>query len=790
MFKNYLKSALRFLQRNKLFTGINILGLSLALAVTFIILLYVINELSYNSSFANRKQIYRVLNFYEEMKITDDETPYVLAKTVKDEFPQVKCVAPTRNYGNFSIKLDEESIPVSNVVCSNSEIFEIFDISVDGPTKNILDDKNAIVISHKQAQKFFPGINPIGKEITAVMDDKQEIFVVKGVFDDIPVNSTLYADCFISSKWAIETLNQRLKDKNAETEWKPGFWSNWVLLEKNTNIASLDNQFRALEKKVFGENDRYNYSLQNLSDVYLGSQEINSEAAKGNLKNIRIFSAIALLIIIVAVFNYIVLSIAVSTGRAKEIGIRKTHGASIQSVRQQLLNESVVLTMLVLPIALLLAWAAKPYAEQLFQTKLLIIPSNIIMYAAAYVALTLFIGLVSGLYTTAYLSKLNVISILKNQAQTGKTKSQVRFALIVVQLVIFCSFISSTLIIQSQYKYALEKDPGYYNTDVLFIDVANSSQNAAAFINSIKAYPDVISAAGSIDVLPMVNNWPYPMQLLNDKSKKVPIELLAVDYDFVETMGLQLLEGRSFSRKIDADNGHSYLLNEKAVKALGLTDPIGKQIDMDQGAIIGIVKDFNLHSFHSEIPPLLILASDSWIKQVAVHYKTGTFGNLLPLIKTEWEEIAPGQPFNYKTIEDIKREIYTGEKNLSVIISIFALFSMLIASLGLFGLTLYTAKSRTKEIGIKKVLGSSGSTIIFSFLKENFIPVFIASLLSAPVTWYFMNRWLSNFSYKTTINFWVFVIAFVIAAMVVCATVFFQAGRASRINPVEALRYE
>ena len=789
MFQNYLKSSLRFLKRNKLFAGINILGLSFALAASFIILLFVINELSYNSCFKNRKQIYRVLNYSPNYKITDEGSPYILSKSIKDDFPQVKYVARVRNMKGFQIKLNDEFIPVRNAVGSDSQIFKIFDIPVAEQQDNILDEPNSIVLSRKQAQKFFPNENPVGKELVALANDKEEVFVVKGVFDDIPVNSTLQADCFINSKWPLERLNKKFEDENVETNWHSIYWVTWLLLNENADVASLEEQFRALEKKVFGEENKYDFSVQNLPDVYLGSQEINSGASKGNMKNIRIFSAIAFLIIIVAAFNYIILSTAVSTGRAKEIGIRKTNGASAQSIRKQLLNESVVLAMLALPIALFLAWQGKPYAENLFQTKLLIISSNIAIYVVVYLALTLFIGLASGLYTSSILSKLNVISILKNSAQTGKRKSRVRFALIVVQLVIFCSFVSSTLIIRSQYKFALEKDPGYYNKDILFIDMGKSSPDSKAFINNIKTYTNVISAGGG-DALPMLNYWPYNIDHFQDKSKKVPIEVLGIDYDFVETMGIQLLEGRSFSREFGSDEQYSYLLNEKAVKALGITDPIGKHIDIEEGTVIGVVKDFNLHSFHRDIPPLLMVVSDGFVMQVAVHYKPGTLGNLLPLIKAEWGKVAPNQPFNYKTIEELKKEIYTGERNLSVIISICALFSLLIATFGLFGLTLYVAKSQTKEIGVKKVFGSSEEGIVFSFLRKNFVMVVIATILSIPLTILVMNRWLSNFSYRTNITWLVFAIAFVLAVLVVSVTVLYHSCRASRVNPIEALRYE
>ncbi len=790
MIKNYLISTIRFLRRNKLFAGINILGLSLALAASFIILLFVINELSYNTCYKNRKQIYRVLGYNTEVKIISDGTPYVLSQSIKNEFHQAKYVAATKNMGKLNIKLNEEFIPINHVIGTNSELFKIFDLTIDGQQENILDEPNSIVISQKQARKFFSDDNPIGKELVVLLNEKEEVFIVKGVFNDIPVNSTLQADFFINSKWPLERLNMRNKDKNAETNWYSFDWDIWLLLNKNSDIAQLNQHFRALEKKVYGEKDRHDFSIQNLSDVYFDSQEIYSGFKKGNLKSIRIFSAISILIIIVAAFNYIILSTAVSTGRAKEIGVRKTNGASSQSIRKQMLNESVVLILLVLPIALLLAFLGKPYAEELFQTKLLVIKSNIIIYVLIYLALTISIGLTSGLYTSSLLSRLNVMIILKNPIQTGKRKSRVRFALIVVQLVIFCIFVSSTLIINSQYNYALNENPGYYNKDILFINMRRNSESSSAFMNNIKAYPNVISVGGAIDALPMTSYWPYPMELPNDKSKKVPIELLAIDYNFIEAMGIEVVEGRSFSREIDGNKDDIYVLNEKAVKALELTNPIGKKIDVVNGTVIGVVKDFNLHSFHSDIPPLLIVASDNYATQVAIHYKAGTLKKLLPLIKSEWAKIAPNLPFNYKTIDELKKEIYSEERNLSVIVSISSIFSLLIATLGLFGLTLFVMKTQTKEIGLKRVFGSSQKGIVFSFIRKNFTMVIIATIFSTPISIFIMNIWLRGFSYKTNIEWWIFAVTFFLATLMVLAIVYFHSYRASRVNPIEAIRYE
>jgi putative ABC transport system permease protein len=795
MLKNYVTIALRFLKRNKLFAGINIFGLSLALAVSFIILLFVINELSYNTNFNNSKEIYRIVTYWDNYKRTSDKTPYVLSQSIRGEFSQVKNVASVKRFSKIDVKLDQETISINKVVAANSEIFKIFDLNLIGQQKNILDERNSIVLSNKQKQKLFPNINPIGKEIIVLINNKKEVFIVKGIFEDIPVNSTFQADCFISSIWAIESINQNDTEWNAETDWHLDFWETWLMLDKKANVASLNKQFRALEEKVFKENDNINFSLQNLSDVYLHSEHIDSSTRKGNIKNIYILSAIALLVIIVASFNYIILSVAVSSGRAKEIGIRKTNGASPKSIKKQLLSESVVLVLLVFPVVLLLTWLGKPYAEKLFQTKLLIIKSNILFYILIYVLLTLLIGLASGFYTSSFLSKLNVVNIFKNPLQTGKRKTKIRYALVVVQLIIFCIFVSSTLIIRSQYKFAIEKDPGYNNKNILFINVGMNPARTKTFINNIKVYPHVISVGGSFELLPIRGGMPSVYQHLQDKNKKVNGQLVPVNQGFIKTMGLTLIEGNDYAKNFSSENDVAFYANETAVKELGISNPIGFVTDplgqhMVGGRIVGVVKDFNVYSIHSDIPPLFYAVLDDFVKQVVVRYQDGTLNSLLPLIKKEWEKISEGQIFNYKTIEDYNKEFYAEEKNLNTIVSISALFTLFIATIGLFGLTLFSMKSQTKEIGIKKVFGSSEKRIVFSFLRQNLVMVVIATIFSIPITMNVMNKWLNNFSYKINITWWIFAVTFVLATLVVILTVLYHSYKASRINPVEALRYK
>lgn len=790
MLKNYLKSAFRFIRNNKLFAAINLLGLSIALAASFIILLFVINELSYNRYHKNSKQVYRVLNYYVDFKNIMSGTPYILATALKDEFPQVEKAVRARYVRGLSLLVRDEWITVNDAIATDSEIFDIFTLPlVNGsPESNILDDLNSIVLSASLAEILFPGQNPLGQEIRGKINNAEQVFTVRGVFKDMPENSTFRTRCLLNSKWTLEPINTTFKITNAETDWTMNFWTTWVRLSKNCNVKSLEDQFRSFEVKNISETPPFQYSLQNLRDVYLKSTNVANSGISGNMKNVKLFSAIAFLIVLVAAINYIILSTAVSTGRRLEIGIRKTFGALNRSIKNQLLSESVLLALIVLPAALVLMKISLPFAGKLFQKELNIISANVVIYLGVFLALTVIIGIISGLYTSSYLSGLKVVDIIKSSAYTGRRKQYIRSFLIILQLVIFCTFVSSTLVIRSQYKFALNKDPGYYNKDIILVDLGRDFKGYSAFINSIKSNPNVIMAGGVMDGLPMRGSMSSMIPHSEDKTIKVKVEGLAVDYNFINTMGIKVLSGREFSQDFGSDLKQSVMLNESAVKQLGITDPVGKQFM--GSTIIGIVKDFNLHSIHSDIPPLTINMTDQYIQQVAVHYKPGTLTSILSMIEAEWKKAAPERSFSYTPIEDLIKNIYSSERNLSTIVSIFALFTLLIAAFGLFGLTLFIARSRIREIGIKKVFGSSENSIVYSFMLNNLLLVIAAILISIPVTLHFMTKWLNNFAYRTGIDWTVFLISFVIAAVVVLLTVFIQSYKASRTNPVDALRHE
>ena len=622
-----------------------------------------------------------------------------------------------------------------------------------------------------------------------LINNSEQLLVVNGVFENIPRNSTFRGDCFLNGRWTLEPLNQAFGVSDMDVNWTYDFWNTWILLADDADAAALDEQFEAFELKHISDDPHVQYSLQNLPDVYLRSADIANTRITGDIKNIRLFSTVALLILLIATINYIILSIAVSTGRAKEIGIRKTVGASIARIRKQVLSESIMLSLLVLPVALFFMWLAKPAAEKLFQTSLELIRANVILYISFYLLLTVYIGLASGLYASSYLARMKVLDVLKQQVSFGRKRKFFRSSLIVLQLVIFCSFVSGTLLIRSQYQYAISKDPGYHNHDILQIDLGRGFGSYDAFLSGIRSIPDIKLAAGAMDGLPM-NGWgTFMLPHFQDEEVKVKLEGFAVDYGILETMGMAILEGRSFSTEYGSDLKHSVVLNETAVRELGIDDPIGRFL-YDSTAIIGVVKDFNLHSIHTEIPPLVISMTDKYLFYILVHYQSGTLAELIPKLEAEWLKVEPARPFASTTIEDLFEEAYSSEKNLGTILSIAALFALLIAAFGLFGLTLFVARSRTHEIGIKKVFGSSEKAIVYSFLRNNFLMVVIAELLSIPVTLYFIGKWLNNFPYRVNVGWWVFVIAFLIATLVVLLTVSFHSFRASRINLVDALRYE
>ncbi|NHB67943.1 ABC transporter permease [Perlabentimonas gracilis] len=786
-----LKTALKFLRKNKAFAVINLVGLSIALAVSFIIILYVVNELSYDSCHKNRKDVYRVVSYFVDFDRTQASTPYILASTLKDEYPQVRGAVNVRPLRGFAIKHNNGLIPIGNPIGTSSEVFDIFTLPIVGSIgpSGFLDDNYSICLSQSLAAKLFENGDVVGKDVVAIINNEEQTLRVTAVFKDIPKNSTFTADCFVNGFWTIAPINSTFNTDNADVNWIFEFWQTWILLEENTNPNDIESQFRDFEKKYIYDTPHVNYSLQNLSDVYLGSENIGNSGLQGNKRDIRLFALIALLILVVAAINYIILSTAVSIGRTKEIGVRKTNGARTSHLRQQLLMESTMLTLLVLPIAYYLMMLGMPYASDLFQKELLIIKGNVIYYVLVYIALTIAIGIASGLYTSTWLSRLNVLSVLKNPLASGRSKHSFQSGLIVLQLVIFCFFVSSTLIVNSQYRFSIKKNPGFHNENLLFLNIRKGNTKYQPILQDIRSVPYVKSAAGTGQALPMRGLGMISLPNAQDNDKKVTVVVLDVDYHFLETMGIELVEGRYFSEDYGSDFTSSGILNQIAVAQLGIENPIGHQVSKPYN-IIGVAKDFYFQSFHTEIMPLMIVMTDDYIEQIAIKYQPETLTLLLPRLQELWEKHTPDEPFRFSLVEELTSRLYEKERKLVTTATMAALFTLIIACMGLFGLTLFIVQRRTKEIGIRKVLGSSATQIVLSFIKTNLLYVLIAVVISTPITILVMREWLNNYVERIDIGWWIFALTFAIAALVVVLTVLAHSYRAARVNPVEALRYE
>ncbi len=784
MIKNYFKTAIRFLKQNKLFALINLFGLSVALAASFIILLYVINELSYDHCHKNRKSIYRILSYYPDLKSTGDPEPYILGTTLKEKFPQIEKICRILPL-SLNFKTEKGSIK-EMAISTDSDVFNIFTLPlIEYSSKNdLLDDKNSIVISHGLAIKLFGNKNVVGKKIVAETFEGDHLFTISGVFANIPENSTFNTQCIISTKWSVDYINKRFYVKNAGTNWDQCFWTTWILLSHGSTSQNITKQINTYVAKRSKGQSPVIYSLQNLSKVYLGS--VGSEV-HGNSGSIMIFSALAFLITVVAAINYIILSVAISTGRMKEIAIRKAFGASIEKIKGQFLSESLFLVSVGLPVALLLMFIFMPIASDLLHSQLHIMKSNIFLYVTSYLVLVIVIGIASGIYTSMYLSKLNILDILYNTLHLVIRKFSYRSLLIILQLMIFCSFMSAALLIHSQYKYVINKNMGFYTKNILLLDLGGISSNYSSYLNSIKANPNVISAAGTSTSIPIVEDLaalqtPSP----DNKEIQVMVNILDVDFNFVRTMGLTIVEGRDFMEEYGSDNYKSVILNETAVKQLDMTNPVGKIVVGT--TIIGIVKDFNLFSLYNGIAPMSMIIGKSPKQTIVVHYKEGTLGSILPMIKAEWQKIAPDKTFKFTTIESIIENLYSSEKNLSTVITIFSFLTLIIAAFGLFGLTLFLSNSKRKETGIRKVFGSSENRIVYRALRENFVLAVLGSMLAVPITTHFISQWLNRFAFKIDINWMVFIFAFLTATIIVLSTVLFHSYKMARINPVDVLK--
>jgi putative ABC transport system permease protein len=808
MLKNFFKVAFRNLTRYKGFSFINIAGLTLGLTAVLLIGLFVRDEKQYDTFLPQGDRVYRVYNAYTTNEGTDNRAPAppMFATALKQNFPEVEQTARVLMLGRRKTlfeagvkKLYEES-----GYYVDSTFFDVLPVPfVLGSRKKALDDPSSIVLSQEMAERFFGATDPVGREL--LMDKKP--FQVKGVFEKNP-KSHLQFDYLVPLA-AAEIPSERMQS------WGWQQFYNYVKLKPGTNVQALEAKFQPIvERETVRTSDDHKNSnhphFQPLRQIHLYSASFKMDlAVRGNITYVKALTIIAIFILLIACFNFVNLATAKSLQRAKEVGVRKSIGASRNQLLLQYTGETILLTAISFVISVTLTFVLLPWLNNftgkyiifdLFQNPVLVL---------LLLLLTVVVGTLAGAYPAFVLSNFQPVKVLKgnvvSDALLGETP-RLRHAFVVVQFALSVLLIICALVVFRQVNYLHNKDLGFKKDQIMFFPMRgdNLFNNHEAFKNELMQVPGVSAVsigygfpgdavAGDRIIVPH-----------KGEQEQVSATLLMVDYDYIKTLGLQLVAGRDFSKQIPTDKDVAYIINETAVKELGYGTPekaLGQTLlwpvwgaknpdSVKRGQIIGIVKDFHYKSLYDKVETavLQIFPDAAW--KVAVRLSAANIASSIGGVKKVWERFAPDYPIEYKFLDENFEEMYLAEDKLKSLLWIFTTVAIFVGCLGLFGLAAYAAERRIKEIGIRKVLGASVQGLAFLLSKDFVKLVLIALLIASPIAWYLMNQWLQNFAYRVELSWSIFLVAGVIAVLIASLTVAGQAIRAARTNPVKNLRSE
>ncbi|MEP6614927.1 MAG: ABC transporter permease [Ginsengibacter sp.] len=801
MFKNNLKIVLRNLAKNKVVSFINIFGLATSIACSLLIILFIKDEVSFDKLNKDPERIYRVVKDFvndDGSTLPDATTPPALAPAMQKEIPEVEStVRIFSNWGEkYLLKYGDKKFYEEGVYRVDSSLFTIFNFPfVRGNAKDAFKQLKSIVLTETATKKYFGNEDPLGKTIEI---QAMGPYLVSGVIKDVPANSHFTFDFLISS---------RTIGGNIDQNW--GFYNfyTYIKLRKNTSIASVEPKIKALYKKNQAESKNIYYA-QPLTAIHLKSNlkwelKQNSDSAY-----VYVFGTIALFIILIAAINYINLVTAKSAIRAKEVGVRKVVGAERKTLIWQFLTESVITVLVSGILAVGLASLLLPAFNHITQKQLSVFVGNdgtVFLFIAMF---TILVGVLAGLYPAFYLSGFRPATVLKGLHVAGTKTISLRKALVVSQFVISVVLIAGSLIISNQINYMQSAKLGFDKEQMLIINNAGRGINNNAFKESLSSIPGVKKVAAADGML-SGQNWTTSLRRRGSQDAQL-VNFLDVDYDYLDVMGIPIKEGRGFSQQFMGDTltkgipgpteqvVGSVILNETAVKVLGIPAPaIGQQLVWSRDAdttyyinIVGVTKDFHFTSLRDEIKPFAFVVNPARTSLLAVKLSGKNIRNTLAQVESKWQTSSAGKPFDYYFLDESIDKLYKSEQNFKSLFSYFTVIALIIACLGLFGLAAFTAEQRTKEIGIRKVLGATVSNIVAMLSKDFLKLVAIAGLIAFPIAWFVMNKWLQDFSYRVHIDLSVFAIAGIAALVIALFTVSFQAIKAGIANPVKSLRTE
>jgi len=811
MIKNYLKIAVRQLLKQKMYAAIKVGGFALSIAACLLIALYIREELSFDKSYPDADRIYRIVGQYNMDNIHEKgvDWPAVMGRTLKSDFPEVekfgRLMPNSLFWGAGSNELKRSDAPENTheegFAYADQSLIDILKLPmVYGDATHALSEPYTMVISKSKADKYFPGQNPVGK-VMFLNNNKSKAYKIGAVMQDLPTTSHLHQYNFLLTLAGVEFWN------GEQTTWQASNYHVYVTLKSGTDIARFNKKvtdriinnyyipdmIKSGDKNASKIANALTMYAQNIADINLRSYDIHDGMSHGDIRFIWLFGAVAGFILVIACINFINLSTAKSANRAKEVGLRKVVGSQRSGLIQQFLTESLLYSFFSFVLGLILAVILLPYFNVL-ASKSLTIPWQQWWLLPTVMASAVVIGVVAGIYPAFYLSSFKPAEVLKGQLSSGSRSSGLRNGLVVFQFTTSIILIISTFIIYNQMQFILNKKVGFEKDQVVMIQGTNTLDNAVKnFKDELLKLSSVKSVSVS-DFLPVAGTKRNGNEFHNEGKVKeeagVGSQFWDVDEDYIKTFGMKLVAGRNFNPAMKTDS-QAVIVNQTLVKRLNLKDPIGKRI-VNYGApkqIIGVVQDFNFESLRDGIDPLVMHLSNS-NSIVSVKVKTGDMKNTLAEITRTWKSFSPNQPIRYTFMDERFANMYADVQRMGRIFTSFAILAIIIACLGLFALAAYMAEQRSKEIGIRKVLGASIGNIT-TLLSLNFIKlVFIAIIIASPIAWWAMTKWLQDFTYRIPIGWEVFVFAGMVAISIALLTVSFQSIKAAIANPIKSLRSE
>jgi len=805
MIRNYLKVAMRYLLRNKGYTAINILGLAIGIACCLLIMLFVRSEWSYDKFHTKSDRIYRawVKEHYEDQDdIIDITTPLPLAGALQSSFAEVESTCRVFNLNTLA-KTGDQSFS-EDIRMVDSSFFRIFDFTlIEGDRKNPFPTSNSIILTENTARKYFGKQNAIGKNIEMQLGNEKVLFSVVGIAKSAPEESSIKYNALIPF-----SNDKYLFSPRAMKAWFSISPETYVLLRKDADAKQLTKKFPSMVKQNLGENYKeggYIVSLQPIKKIHLDTSLPAGIEAISNPKYSYILLTIGILILLVACVNFITLSVGRSATRALEVGVRKVLGAERKQLIRQFWGEAILLTIISVIIGIgLSVLLVKPYNQIINRQLEIHFDLVFISYSTLIILL---IGLVAGIYPAIVLSGFRPAEILKGKLKLGNKASLFRKSLITGQFITSIAMIICTIVIGGQLDYLRNKDLGYQKEQVVIVPTnqprLKGMEIAELYRNELLKQPQVMAASVSLmsfSETPWIN-----VGYADDKNVYRSFQFNSVDPYFLKTMGIQLKEGRDFSVNNPADYTSSMIVNEAMLKMFEWKNGVGQKLPgRIEQQIIGVVKDFNYQSLHTAVQPLaMVIKPDTFFRRIndisflsppqpriSVRLKAGNLAANLNTLKQVWKNIAPGQEFEYRFLDESIASQYKAEQRTGTVVKLASGLSIFIACMGLFGLATLTVVRRTREIGIRKVLGASVGSVVRLLSKEFLILVLIAALIAFPLGWWATNKWLQDFAYRINIEWWVFPVAAISALLIALLTVSFQAIKAALANPVKSLRTE